>query len=178
VAALLPRPARRFPIQSTIRRAQPADAPAILAINRAGQPGVFRLGDETITQILRDAALFLVATSTGAVVGYLIGYDADGPSAGEEFEWFRARHAPFLYVDQIAVAPAARRSHVASGLYEAATTWAEAQELPLLVCEVNLAPANPVSIAFHRRHGFEELAVLTTADGRTVSLMRREIVRR
>src|SRR4051812_14007317 len=118
----------------------------------------------------------MVSELDGVVVGYLIGYRAEHPSVGEEFDWFRARLASFLYIDQVAVVPALRRAHVATRLYEHATATAWAHGIPFLACEVNLAPLNLGSLAFHRGLGFEDVGVLSTQDHRTVSLMRKPII--
>src|SRR5258708_6395523 len=50
----------------------------------------------------------------------------------------------FSYIDQIAVAPQARRARIGAQLYAHAAGYARAHEIPVLVCEVNLDPPNPV----------------------------------
>jgi putative acetyltransferase len=43
-----------------------------------------------------------------------------------------------------------------------------------LGCGVNLQPANPVSMGFHRKIGFESICELETTDGQLVALLRKE----
>ncbi len=52
----------------------------------------------------------------------------------------------------------ARGRGVARALYEAVFADARAAGLPLVCCEVNVEPPNPVSDAFHAALGFETLA--------------------
>jgi predicted GNAT superfamily acetyltransferase len=56
-----------------------------------------------------------------------------------------------VYVDRVVVDEAARRRGLAQALY--ADLARTAVERPL-VCEVNLEPPNPGSLAFHERLGF------------------------
>jgi predicted GNAT superfamily acetyltransferase len=153
-----------------IRPAQQADIPSIIAINTAGRPGVYPLTPEMVAAALASASYFMVAELHGQVAGYLIGYTAQDSCEGDEFAWFQSHLPRFLYIDQVAVAPASRRSGIGAHLYAQAAANAQTLGLPALVCEVNLDPPNPASVQFHTRLGFQEVGVLTVADGRTVSL--------
>lgn len=48
--------------------------------------------------------------------------------------------------------------------------------IPALVCDIDLDPPNPASLRFHGRLGFQEVAVITTHDGRTVALQRKDLL--
>ena len=160
-------------VDLVFRPARPDDIATIAAINTAGQPGVSPLTAEAVAYVLADAPYVTVAVLDGEVAGYMIGYMASDAYDGEEFAWFRARLPRFLYIDQIAVAPAARRAGVGAHLYAHAVSFAGAHMAASLVCEVNLEPPNPASLRFHARLGFREVGVLTVSDGRTVSLRQR-----
>jgi predicted GNAT superfamily acetyltransferase len=164
MAALAIRPARR------------ADIPAIATINLAGRPGLAPLTPENAAEALRLASYFVLAELADQVVGYLIGYTSEARYEGDEFVWFRSRFDRFLYVDQVAVAPTHRRAGIGAQLYGRAAAHADAHGLPALVCEVNLDPPNPASLAFHARLGFREVGILTIPDGRTVSLQLKELL--
>jgi predicted GNAT superfamily acetyltransferase len=159
----------------TARPAGHADTAAIVAINGAGRPGVYPLTPEEVAATLGSASYVTVAELDGVVVGYVIGYTAADGCEGEEYAWFRARVPRFLYIDQVAVAPSARRAHVGMQLYAQAAAYARAHAIPALVCEVNLDPPNPASLQFHARLGFAEVGVLTVQDGRTVSLRQKAL---
>jgi predicted GNAT superfamily acetyltransferase len=158
-----------------IRPAQNQDFERILAINEAGHPGVSPL---TLAELAATCAGGLhchVAELDREVAGYVITYTDADVYDGEEFNWFKRSFARFLYIDQIAIARSARRAGVGSQIYHRLEQRAREQALTSLVCEVNLDPPNPVSLAFHTRQSFVEVETLATADGRTVSLRRKEL---
>jgi hypothetical protein len=158
-----------------VRAAGAGDAVDIAAINREGQPGVSPLTADELDACLRRATLFRVAERGGAVEGYLIAFAPGFASIGDEYDWFSARHASFLYVDQIAVASSAWRSGVGAALYADLEGEARARGIAQLVCEVNLRPENPRSLAFHARLGFAEAGQLEVRDGRRVALLERAL---
>src|SRR5262245_46326937 len=126
----------------TIRAVRAADRAAIERVNREGQPGVNPMSAEEIDACLARATLFRVAETGGEVCGYLLAFGAGFASIGDEYAWFSARHAAFLYVDQIAIARAAWGQGVAAALYAELEREARARGDTHLVCEVNLRPPN------------------------------------
>ena len=163
-------------MQSIILRApQTSDIPAIAMINEAGRPNVSPLDTQSISEIRTTAPYFVVAEIDHAVVGYIIGYTADDMYDGEEFAWFKGKFPQFLYIDQIAIAPSARSQGIGAQFYTHAASFCLEQQFPMIVCEVNLDPPNPISLKFHTRIGFRELEVLKVSDGRTVSLLQKSL---
>jgi hypothetical protein len=159
-----------------VRRARPEDAERIATINNEGVPGVTPLTPREAASIMDAATLLLVAETGGNVAGYLIAYEPSRAYDGEEFLWFRARSADFLYVDQIAVAKRARGAGIGRALYEEAARAAGVRRLAALVCEVNIDPPNPQSMAFHHRLGFAEIDRLQVRlHSRYVALMRKPL---
>jgi uncharacterized protein len=153
-----------------IRDGERRDWPAILAINAGGAPGVTLLGRRELARMADQGARLHVAVVEGDVIGYLIAFEASAAYEGEEFRWFRQRMGHFLYVDQIAVAEHGRGAGIGAALYGDAIRSAERAGLDAIACEINLRPANPVSLCFHSRLGFDEVGTLSTRDGRLVSL--------
>ena len=158
-----------------MRRLRPVDLLAVRAINAAGQPGVAALTPEELAALAAGTILCWVAIDAAAIAGYLIVYTSGDAYDGEEFAWFQHHYQHFLYVDQIAIAPEHRHSGVGSALYQFASAYAAGEGLDALVCEVNLDPPNPISLAFHHGRGFERVGTLQTRDGRTVALLRLEL---
>ncbi len=154
-----------------VRDAREADRDAIVAINRAGMPGVSELSADEIDDCFARATLFRVAERDGDVCAYLIGL-APGFSPMEDvYAWFSARSTDFLFVDQVAVATRAHRRGVGTALYADVEREARARGLARITCDVNLQPPNPESLAFHARHGFREVGRLQLADGRFAALL-------
>jgi uncharacterized protein len=158
-----------------IRSATLADRDAILAINRAGMPGVSAFEPGEVERCIAAATLFWVAEDERGPCGYLLVFAQGFSAIGDEYAWFSARHAAFLYVDSIAVAERARRSGVGAAFYERLAAEARRRGIPRVVCEVNLEPHNPQSLAFHAAHGFRRVGELRVHDGRLVALLEREI---
>jgi uncharacterized protein len=158
-----------------MRPAREQDFEHIIAINAAGQPGVSPLTPTELALVRTNTQLFEVAELDRELVGYLIAYLDTSVYDGEEFNWFRQHFTGFLYIDQIAVAQSSRHAGVGAQMYQLLEQRARQQGLTSLTCEVNLEPPNPVSLAFHSRQRFVEVGTLTTSDGRTVSLRRKEL---
>jgi uncharacterized protein len=158
-----------------VRPAAARDRRSIVDINAGGVPGVAAIGGEELAWLSRPSVHFLVAEADARVGGYLCALAPDAPYDAEEFRWFQARHADFLYVDQVAVAAASRGRGVGRMLYAELVRIARRSGRPRIVCEVNLEPPNPGSLAFHARLGFREVGTLAVADGRMVSLQERDV---
>jgi predicted GNAT superfamily acetyltransferase len=131
-----------------IRRLTRDDLPAVLALNNAHALDVNALTSDELTTLVAVAELALVVDDG---LGFLIALSERTPAQGPNHAWFLARHAQFLYVDRVVVAPEARRGGHARRLYE--HVIAAAGDRPVC-CEVNLVPANPASLAFHQQLGF------------------------
>jgi uncharacterized protein len=124
------------------------DLSAVLALNNAHAVEVNALTADALAALVSVAAHARVVDGG---LGFLIALSERTPAQGPNHAWFLARHAAFLYVDRVVIAPAARGRGHARRLYE--DLAAMAGDRPLC-CEVNLAPPNPGSLAFHDRLGF------------------------
>lgn len=156
-----------------IRPLTPSDHEEILRINAESQPGVAHLDRTELERLVRLQNEHLVIEGPkGGLVGYLLAFPSDTPYDGEEFILLtKTSIGPFIYIDQVAVGAAERRTGAASSLYQATEAVAERRGIRELSCEVNLNPPNPGSLAFHRSKGFNQTSVMETQDGRTVALM-------
>ena len=98
----------------------------------------------------------------------LIAFDQDALYLNPNFEFFRARHPRFVYIDRLITAAAARRKGLARRLYEDLFKAARSAGHTVVGCEVNLDPPNPGSDAFHARIGFVEVGRAQLNNGKTV----------
>jgi len=156
-----------------IRNITAADAPALLALNNAEAERVNALTADALDSLLRSA---FAARMTADGQGFLIAFDHATPPQGPNHAWFTARESYFAYIDRVLVAPAARGKGIARALYEDLARTAQAEQTNLLVCEVNLAPPNPESIAFHERMGFSPAGEATDPrTGKRVQYMRKPL---
>ncbi len=158
-----------------IRQVRAKDFDEILKINGESSPHVAKLDDEELRRLTALASIALVATDSVRVVGYLLAISSSVVYEGEEFQSFLARiNEPFLHIDQVAVCATARGASIASQMYACLHQRSHELGIWTLCCGVNLQPANPVSMGFHRKIGFESICELETSDGQLVALLRKE----
>ncbi|HSP75900.1 MAG TPA: GNAT family N-acetyltransferase [Cryobacterium sp.] len=154
-----------------LRPLLPADAATVLGLNNAAVPAV-NVHDEDSLSALLAAGSHAIAvvhdTAPGDVLGFAVVFGVDADYASENYRWFSARSDSFLYVDRIVVSDQARNQGLGALLYTAIFAAAAAAEVRQVFCEVNLAPANPRSLAFHSRLGFEPIGEQSTKGGTVV----------
>jgi len=99
----------------------------------------------------------VVADPAAALDAMLIALDQTAPYENENFEFFRGRQERFVYVDRVITASHAQGRGLGRQMYEDLFQRARAAGQSIVGCEVNLAPPNPGSDAFHERLGFVEV---------------------
>lgn len=147
-------------MSAEIRPVRRTDLPAVRALNAANVPAVGSLDDERIELFLAAAEAFWVAVDEDAVVGLFVGLLAGHDYASPNYQWFSRRHERFGYVDRIALAPRTRGTGLADRIYDRWEELARAADAEVVCAEVNIAPPNPRSLAFHVRRGIVPVAEL------------------
>lgn len=138
-----------------VRDWRDADLDALHAINEASVPGVGSVERDRFERMVREvSAATLVAEIDGEPAGFVLCMleGLDYPSLN--YKWVSEHYDRFAYVDRVAVAADQRGKRIGETLY-AAVIDRFRDERELLLAEVNLAPPNPGSLRFHKRHGFE-----------------------
>ena len=149
-----------------VRPLESADLAAVLAMNNAAVPAVPPANREEISELVTIAALAVVAEEEpGRPIGFLLAMDPGVDYDSENYRWFAGRSESFVYVDRIVVADGQRGSGIGRALYGAAFERAREFGRAEVACEVNVRPANPDSLAFHARLGFEKLGEQETKGG-------------
>lgn len=141
-----------------LRTGTAADTAAVLALNNANEPAVNAIDAEYLAFLVRHAAFYHVAEDAEGLVGLVICLPPGTPYWSHNYQWFSERYDDFLYLDRVAVAERARRLGVGRTLYEEMHRSMQGH-FARVALEVNLRPPNPVSDAFHRRLGYEPVAV-------------------
>lgn len=156
-----------------IRRYDPADADAVLALNAACVPEVGPMDSTRLAAFADWAPYFKVVEADGAIVALLIGLTEDAPYGSPNFGWFVDRYPLFAYIDRVAVSEAERGAGWGPKLYRDFEQWAIDNQRPMLCAEVNVEPPNPRSLRFHEIYGFdavEQFEPTGSADYRVVML--------
>lgn len=151
----------------------PAFEPAILALNNAHAVELSWLEPARLTTLLGRA---FYARRLGADEAFLLAFDQDADYDSPNYLWFRERYPRFVYVDRVAVSTEARGRGHARTLYADLIAVARAAGHALILCEVNSAPPNPASDAFHAALGFTEVGQAEIHGGtKTVRYLRLDI---
>jgi predicted GNAT superfamily acetyltransferase len=154
-----------------LRPYRDGDLDALVAVNDAAYPAV------PITPAVELAELIAMCTvavvvDDGAASGFLLGMPPGLPYQSENYLFFSARAreqgSTFVYVDRIVLAAHLRGQGLGPLLYEAAFAEARRVGATEVLCEVNVEPPNPGSLAFHTRHGFVEVGRQSTKGGANV----------
>ena len=160
----------------SIRSLVAADLPRLLALNNAAVPAVNELDAPALAALVEHSHLAVAVVdddnAAADVLGFAILFVAGAEYASENYRWFSQRSTDFLYVDRIVVADGFRGQGLGQVLYDAIFGAARRDLLAEVLCEVNLEPPNPGSLAFHGRLGFAEVGQLSTkGDTVVVSLL-------
>jgi predicted GNAT superfamily acetyltransferase len=139
------------------------DVPSMWTINEAGLPGVGKVSQAQMADLLELCVLPIGEFDGPSLVGFVLCLLPGTTYGSPNYGWFCERYSSFVYVDRIAVAPAYRNQQVGSRLYRKVFEYAEAAKSPI-AAEVSLSPPNPGSLRFHARHQFTQIGTLEHAE--------------
>jgi hypothetical protein len=126
----------------------------LLALNSAHAQALSWLDSDRLRYLVAEA---FIAGRVGGVDGLLIAFDQNADYDSPNFLLFQSRFSRFVYVDRVAVAPAARGRGLARRLCLELFSKAALRGRDKIVCEINLTPPNPESDALHAALGFLEI---------------------
>ena len=163
--------------QPTTRNIEIADLVRVLEINNANTPGVSQLTFAELESDLNNSLHALaIDNERGDVCAFCITFDPNAPDAGANHQWFAERYKSFVYLDRIAIDSNHQNRGLGALLYQAVEQrMLDSSEYSLLCCEVNLEPPNPGSLRFHKRIGFSECGVQSTAPGYAVTYLQKSL---
>lgn len=154
----------------------PADHATLLALNNAHAQELSWQSPQAFAQLLRRAChARTIGDHDGAGEALLIALDQDADYDNPNFAWFRQRHRRFVYIDRVVVAAHARGRGHALRLYRELIDRMAHGGHARLVCEINLDPPNPASVAFHQRLGFQQTGQARLASGKSVGYFERAL---
>lgn len=135
------------------------DVPTLWRINEEGLPGVGKVSQEQLADLLTLCDFPLGACDGDKLVGFVLCLLPGTRYASLNYAWFNERYENFVYVDRIAVAQSHRNLQVGTVLYSSVIEHADKRGWPI-AAEVSLEPPNPGSMRFHGRHDFKEVGIL------------------
>jgi hypothetical protein len=170
-----------------IRDVAKTDLAWICALNEASVPNVTSIAIDELSRLVDMASIAVVVESASEDaragrdqrLGFCIVLAPGEEYASVNYRWFMERYSDAAYLDRVVVDEVARGMGVGKALYSEVERrliehWPHLVHLTL---EVNLEPANPASMAFHRRLGFAEVGQQSTSYGARVSMQAKRLTR-
>ena len=155
----------------TLRPYRDRDLDALVAVNDAAYPAVPITPAAELAELIGMSSVAVVLDD-GAAAGFVLGMPPGLPYQSENYLFFSARArehgTTFVYVDRIVLAAHLRGRGLGPQLYDAVFDEARRVGADEVLCEVNLEPPNPGSLAFHTRLGFVEVGRQSTKGGANV----------
>jgi uncharacterized protein len=140
-----------------------ADLEQVLELNEESVKALSPLDLTGVEKHQQLAAVSVVWDTDGQVLAFAFAFAPGSTYESINYRWHGERFADFLYLDRIAVSSRARRSGIASKIYD--YIEALATEHGRMVCEVNSDPPNEESLAFHGKRGYRPIGRLRQIDG-------------
>jgi predicted GNAT superfamily acetyltransferase len=154
-----------------IRDITEADFSAVLALNLESEHFLSPLSRARLEALHRQSGYQKVLAENGRVTAFILGFFADADYDSPNFLWFKERYPSFLYVDRLVVGREFQGKGFGKLLYQDLIRLCMERKLPRITCEVDILPPNPVSLRFHRTHGFREVGSHWPYDGKKKVLM-------
>ena len=122
-------------------------------------------------------AMAFYARAVGDGQGFLLAFDQDAPYVNANFEWFKACHNRFVYIDRVLVDPSGQGQGMAKALYLDLFAVASAAHHGVVCAEINSDPPNLASDAFHNKLGFETVgSTYLPNQGKTVRYVAKNLI--
>lgn len=153
-----------------LRDATEADFRSILVLNEAFVSVLSPLDAQRLAQLHAQARLHRVIERDGRLLAFLLAFREGTDYDGANYHWFAQRYPRFLYVDRIVVAGGEQGQGAGSQLYRDVCALATAEAVPVITCEFDIEPPNPISARFHDRQGFREIGKRQLDGGKIVSM--------
>ncbi len=146
-----------------ILKAEPRHYADILALNKELVHFLAEMDMELMLEITAQCCLFLAVEVDGEFAGFLLGLEPNTAYEGVNYKWFEEQYDSFLYIDRIVLSPKFHGMGVGTKVYEFIFDYAKGKGIPRVTAEIDIAPPNPTSLAFHKAKGFEEVGILELA---------------
>lgn len=133
------------------------DVVAAVGLNNAAVPAVNALDEGSFGELLEMSDRSWAIDHDGGLGALLVTFGPGAAYRSANYLRLSALYNNFLYVDRVVVSPALWRRGLAAGLYETLIKHAREQRRERLLCEVNVEPPNPRSVAFHEANGWHAI---------------------
>ncbi|MBF0276941.1 MAG: GNAT family N-acetyltransferase [SAR324 cluster bacterium] len=140
-----------------IREACEFDFQKIVDINDAEVRHTSPMNIGQLHDLNRLSDYHKVAEIAGNITAFLLAMRENCSYRSDNYQWFSARYANFLYIDRIVVDAKFSGLKIGTMLYQNIFEYARSNRISLLTCEYNTIPPNEPSRQFHEKFGFKEV---------------------
>ena len=158
-----------------LRELTEEDLGALLVLNNASTPAVNPLTLEELKSILFLSEKCWVVEIDRELAAAMIIIGPDQNYSSDNYTWLETQFSNYCYVDRIMVDENHKRKGFGNNLYRELEKYAERKGAHMLLCEVNLEPPNPQSIAFHSQLDWEPFFEREHAPGKKVQYFKKNI---
>ncbi len=140
-----------------IRHALESDYLSVVKLNDAEVEQTSDMDLDRLGYLVSLSSYFTVAVDSSTVIAFLLAMEDGVPYQNDNYKWFSSRYEKFIYIDRVVVDRQFQRSGIGTLLYQNLFSYARQAGKPSITCEINSAPPNEISTAFHTRLGFKEV---------------------
>lgn len=159
-----------------IRPIEPLDFADVLALNEESVQYLSPLSFDQLARLYQQCALHRLVEDEGRVIAFILAFQQGADYDSVNYQWFAQRYAHFLYVDRVVVSQQIQSKGAGSILYREVFTHAAEHGIPIVTCEFDVAPPNPVSERFHAKFGFAEVGRQSVASGKKIVSLQTAVV--
>jgi len=158
-----------------IREMTPQDIELVLEINNDAVPAVNSLNIDELFDIIGMSKAWVVEEED-AIEGVLIVIGPGEPYQSANYSWLDNQFTNFCYVDRIIIDSNKKRKGYGRLLYLALEEHAVSVGADILLCEVNVEPENPQSLAFHASLGWIPFQDREHGPGKVVRYFQKSVI--
>jgi predicted GNAT superfamily acetyltransferase len=159
-----------------LREYNQTDLQALLFLNNASVPAVNKLNIEELKSIIAMAEKCWIEEIDDEVAAALIVLGPGKAYTSDNYTWLETQFTNYCYVDRIMVNVDYKRRGLGNKLYKEFEKYATHIGTSTLLCEVNIEPPNPQSIAFHMQFGWEPFFEREHGPGKKVQYFKKNII--
>lgn len=153
-----------------------SDFAEVLALNEESVHYLSALCADRLAALYQMSAFHRVVEDDDRVIAFLLAFREGAAYDSINYRWFAEKYPRFLYIDRVVVSRRTQSTGAGTALYQQAFLHASSSGIPLIACEFDVDPPNPISERFHAKFGFAEVGRQSVADGKKVVSLQTSII--
>lgn len=151
-----------------IRNYKDEDMSRVLELNESLVHFLSPLDQEKLHHLIDQSEMMKVVEVNGRVEAFVLTFSEGKDYDSVNYLWFANKYDRFLYVDRIVVGEAMHGKGIGKQLYQFVFDYAKDNDFSRVTAEIDIEPANPGSLVFHKKFGFEEVGRQSVAGGKKI----------